>query len=292
MPAMLDRAAHVCPASPCPPARLALLAALAALAAACGRKDQAADAAACADRAQRMSATLPDFAAELRVFHDATVTPPELPAGRRIVFAATAIVVNRDGAVSLEGNTLGADRAALREQLTARLARTVDIATPDLYVVAEAATPVRVLDEVLAAVPEGFELKLTGLGPALELTPYHRQLQEQPWARALDAELRTADPSSAAVELSRRMERALGTRCAPLTRVYGSVTTEEDKGSYIARETPIALRACQCAVAEPDVLEYLLLAVFGAYDRPQRWIPLVREHGDAAGTVADLAARG
>ncbi|MCB9559344.1 MAG: hypothetical protein H6709_18250 [Kofleriaceae bacterium] len=258
----------------------------------------------CAERADRLGAALRGLADQVRVFGPGVaVAPPELPHGRPLSRAAAGPVqltleVGRDGTVTIRGTSLGADRDALRERLAAEAARAgVDPdapSTPTLYVVADAATTLAALDDVVAAVPEAFELRLVGVGPEPSLSPYLTELRDLPAAKKVRDDIEHADPSLRATRVASHMQDVVGS-CAPLIRIFGGVAaTEEDKATYMAREVPGALRACSCKVGDPDVVEYLLLEVFDAYQRPQRWLPLARAHADAAAgaTVATLATGG
>ena len=60
--------------------------------------------------------------------------------------------------------------------------------------------------------------------------------------------------------------------------------------TYVAQHLPGALRACACDLEDPDLFEYLMMEMAGAYGRQHRWIPLARDHHALpASTVADLA---
>jgi hypothetical protein len=243
----------------------------------------------CRVRSERLEVALAVLAREQQVISARPgVKIVDLPDGNKVDRAGTTIEVNAAGEVTMFGKQLGTDRDALRFELdTARERYRRDSGV--LYVAADAELTLGVLDDVLTGVPYDLEPRLVGYGRPFQLDIYQEKLKELPQVKAFD-EASAGRGGDNATHLAKTLEQAMGKNCAPLTAAFGRVAMEEaeDKGTFIAREAPAALVKCDCNVKDPDLVEYLLYAVFNAYDRTNRWIPLEREHGPDMATVQSL----
>jgi hypothetical protein len=257
------------------------------LLAACGSKEGRRGGPSCEERAARLERRLAVLAAEpaaLIVVPDG-LAPIESPRGEPIRAAGLVVTIRRDGALELSGEPVeGPD--VLRD----RLALAVEPARWDgadaTYVLADRAAPASAVAAVLAAGPPGLTARLVVRGPAPPAEPHDETLRELSSVVTFDATMEGTDPSERAVELARAMETIVA-RCPPIIEVFGAVAGVEDKGAMIARGTPPAMRACKCRLTDPDLFEYILLRLFGAFDAPMRSLPLEGVPADAR-TAADL----
>lgn len=242
----------------------------------------------CDVRTDRMDLTLTMLARDQTVFYPAPgMKVLELPDGARVEQRGPSIIIKADGEVVLRGQSLGTSREMLHERLSI-MADQAGYGEP-LYVVADPELTLGVLDEVLAAVPSVFETRLAGYGNQTPLDVYQQRLRESASVKRFEKEMANADPGSKATYLAKAIEKAIGGDCPQLSMVFGSMAVlGEDKGTYMARETPRALAECKCSVKDADLIEFTMYTLFGAFDRPQRWIPLQREHGASMATVQNL----
>jgi hypothetical protein len=242
----------------------------------------------CDVRTDRMDLTLTMLARDNTVFYAAPgMKVLELPDGARIEQRGPSILINADGEVVFQGQAIGTSREMLNERLS-MMADSLRSWEP-LYVVADPELTLGVLDEVLAAVPSIFETRLAGYGVQVPLDVYQQRLRESSSVKRFEKEMAKADPGSKATYLAKAIEEAIGGDCPQLSMVFGGVAMlGEDKGTYMAREMPRALAECKCSVKDADLIEFSMYTIFGAFERPQRWIPLQREHGASMATVQNL----
>lgn len=242
----------------------------------------------CDVRTDRLDLTLTMLARDNTVFHAGPgIKVLELPEGDRIEQPGPSIIIKADGEVVYQGQSLGTNRETLHERLSF-MAESLREWEP-FYVVADPELTLGTLDEVLAAVPSIFEIRLAGYGNHAPLDVYQQRLRESSSVKRFEKEMAKAGPGEKATYLAKAIEDAIGGDCPQLSMVFGSVgMLGEDKGTYMAREMPRALTECKCSVKDADLIEYSMYTLFGAFERPQRWIPLQREHGASMATVQNL----
>jgi hypothetical protein len=216
------------------------------------------------------------------------------PAGRPVREVGFAVAIDADGSATLSGRPVGDSPDALGGRLRQRLEVDQQMAVDrpaQLLVLADRRLPVAKLAALMAAVPGEIgdrRLIVTAAEPRAEVPS---RLATADSVKRLRADSAAGSASERAAILAERVERAVG-GCAPLVRVFGDAAGEgaSDKLAFIAREAPKAIRRCDCKVGDLALLEYALLSVAGAYDVPQRWLPLPAPPA-GGGTVADLVNR-
>jgi hypothetical protein len=242
----------------------------------------------CRVRVERMEVALDMLAGNGHVGDLDGVELVDLPDGERLRRGGASIVVTAGGEVRFRGEPFGRDRVALGQRLERALHWDDD--RPVLYVAADAETTLGAINEIMEVVPYFVEPRLVGNGGAPSLDIYQDRLRERPSVVRFRAEVDKAGGGERAVLYGKRLEQAIGTRCAPVKVVFeGSIALGADREQAVARDLPAALAKCDCGVSDPDLLEFLLYDIFGGWEQPQRWMPLKRQHGLADATVADLA---
>ena len=259
------------------------------LLAACGSKKESGGGPTCDERAARMAARLGPLAGEPGQMMTVPegVTPIESTRGEPIDSPGPVVIVRKDGALELEGQPVDGP-----EQLTELLAMVLERAgryRPDhLYVLPDREAPATAIAAVLAARPPELTARLAVRAPARPAEAYDAALRALPSVVAFEADMTGGDPSNRATRLANTMETIVA-RCPPLIALYGAVAADGvDKGRMIAEGTPPAMRECKCRLTDPDLFEYALLRLFGAFDAPMRALPLTAVPADAR-TAADLA---
>jgi len=183
--------------------------------------------------------------------------------------------VRRDGGVSMNGERLQNIESDLAERLAAEVEtmRMMGRSGP-LYIWADVATPAATVATIAAAAPDGLATRLALAGPEHTETQYEAALLANPNVAKLRRDTDAVDPSQKAVIVAERVQEAVGL-CAPLIRVFGDIAGVEasKKAERMAIGAPAAIRECGCNVADLDMIEYTLLAILGAFDRPIRSIP-------------------
>lgn len=260
-----------------------------ALLAACGSKEARREGPSCDERAARMERRLGPLAAEPATgWAPDGVTLIESSRGAVIERHAPTLIVRRDGALELDGDPIaGPEHLRERIDMVRELRRDRDIDLDHVDLVADREAPAAAIAAVRAALPPGIEARLVVRGPARPTEPYDDALRRHPAVVQFDADNEGSDPGNRATHLARTMETIVA-KCPPLIELYGAVAGGEDKAQIIAGGTPPAMRACQCRLTDPDLFEYILLKLFGAYDAPMRWLPL-GDVPEGARTAADLA---
>ncbi len=231
----------------------------------------------CEQRMDRFAAQLAPVATEpgnlLAV--PARVHLVESDKGSPVREPGVTIAVDRDG-MTVDGELVERVEPDLRERL-ARQGEMMEALGEALsiYIAADASTPAPRVAEIAASAPEGVDVRFVLLGPARGGAAYEQELLAVPAVQQLHRDMDSVDPSRRAMQLAQSVEQAIGT-CTPLIRVFGQIAAlaPADKGAFLAREAPAALRQCKCNVGDLDLLEYAMLAVMGAFDRPLRWIPV------------------
>lgn len=215
---------------------------------------------------------------------------PETRAGEVVRVPGYVLTMDARGGLELEG-----DRITRPEEIKERIERPRyrGVERNVMYLWADREARVAAVVDAIAALPPGLERRLVVLDPTPPPQPAVRLLQSA-GVRKLQADLRpgVVNPSERATVLAKALQGAVAP-CAPMVRAFGDVVGEEDKGGFLAREVPAALRACNCAMVDVDVVEYGVLAMFGVYDRWPRALPLpaeaeLRKHGQR--TVGELVA--
>ncbi len=184
------------------------------------------------------------------------------------------LVLGKDDTLSLQGRLLRSiDELGNELALTVEMARASGRTEP-LYIWVDQASAAARVASILAVVPAGMEARLVLVGPEPSLSEYERELLDIPRVQTLRQEIDDLDPADKATTLAQRMQVAVGS-CAPLMKAFGSVASTDgtSKAEYMAKAAPEALRACACEVADLEFIEYTLLAIMGAFDRPLRSIP-------------------
>lgn len=261
------------------------------LLAACGSKKEAGGGGpTCDERAARMAARLGPLADEPGQMMTVPegLTPIESSRGEPIDRPGPIVMVRKDGALELAGQPAGGPEQ-LRELLAMELERAARYPPDHLYVLADREAPASAIAAVLAARPPELTARLAVRGPARPAEPYDDALRALPSVVQFDAEMDKADPGERATRLAKTME-AIVARCPPMIRLYGAVAVDsaESKARTIANGTPPAMRECSCRLTDPDLFEYALLKLFGAFDTPMRSLPLTAVPTDAR-TAAELA---
>jgi len=245
----------------------------------------------CEVRAKRLTARLAALADEgpSRVFVPGDVTPIESDRGAHLDQRGPQVIVKRDGTVVFNGEPLGAIETDLRDRLAIEREIRPDVRA--LYVVADREAPASVLARVLAGIPEGLEPRLVVQGPRRPMLDYDTGLLRTASVKDFAAAVEREGPSQKAVFVAETMERAVGT-CAPLMKAFGGVAGLEPDGKmrFMAEAAPRAMLECQCKLADVDLFEYVMAALFDAYSAPVRWVPLPRPPPSAR-TAADLVGR-
>jgi hypothetical protein len=208
--------------------------------------------------------------------------PPRSRSGHPVDRGGPRIEVEKDGRLLLDGE-LVRDPAALTDELRISLLTRDDpgAAAPPIYVRADGRTSAAALGRIEAAIPAGFTVR--------------RLLVEAPDPRRVPSPAQgVVQPRTSATVLtySEAMRRGLsGPGCLPIMRFFAHAA-EGDQGDRGARGIPAALRECHCQVPDLDLAETALLQLYGAFERPLRWLPLPAAATliRARGTVADLVA--
>ncbi len=264
------------------------LAALALLAGACDRSQS--DGPSCEDRTTRLANRLAALveSSPMSGLVPAGLDPIESSAGAALDGAGSIVGVRKDGSVTLDfGPPMTIEEVAQR--LAERAERDRQPAPVLLW--ADRAAPAELVARVAAVAPAGYPVRLMAVGPVRPREPYDAELEATAGAAAARAAAALA-PGERATEIARQMERAVGP-CASLARVFADVGGEppEGKARHMARAAPRALRECDCKAADMDAIEYILLSIFGAYERPIRWFPAAAGAPANARTAADLVPR-
>ncbi len=243
----------------------------------------------CDERMDRFAARLAPAAKEGNWLPiPAEIEPIESPRGEPVQWGGAVVVLTRDGAITLDGEPVA--EAELGEQLAAwRRMREQMAATSRamaaVYVWADRAADPAKVARIAAAAPAALPARLVVVGAQHVADDYEKALLGHATVAGFRDQLATADePSNRAVMVAEHISNAVGL-CAPLIRVFGNTAGIEasSKGEYLAKGAPSALRECDCGVADLDLLEYALLAVMGAFERPVRTVPIAE--------AADLLAR-
>ncbi len=215
---------------------------------------------------------------------------PETRAGEVVRVPGYVLTIDARGGLELDG-----DRITRREEIKAYLERPRHsrVERKVVYLWADREVRVAAVVDAMAGLPPALERRLVVLDPTPPPQPAVRLLKSA-GVKKLQADLRpgAVNPSERAAVLAKALQGAVAP-CAPMVRAFGDVVGEEDKGGFLAREVPAALRACNCAMVDVDVVEYGVLAMFGVYDRWPRALPLpaeaeLRKHGQR--TVGELVA--
>lgn len=241
---------------------------------------------ACDQRMDQLAGRLPLLAKESGIALAVPVglTPIESSKGSPVESYGSTLVIESDGAFVFQGQQV-ANLDDLKDRLTVELDR---ILASDrgraLYIWAQASTPAASVAHLVSAVPADFDARLALVGPERPLSDHDAELLNNPRIQRLRDEIDDLDPAQKAATFAKQIQAAVGA-CAPLIRVFGSVasTPGTSKAEYMAKAAPEALRDCQCQVADLDTIEYALLAVMGAYERPVRSIPAI----DAASVLGN-----
>jgi len=265
---------------------------LALLIGACDREQSEAPSASgpsCKDRTTRLETRLAELVESSPApgLAPTGLDPIESSAGAVHDTAGPSITVRKDG-----GLTLDSSPPMKIEELALQLAEQAERypqAAP-LLIWADRAAPAELVGKVAAVAPAGRPVRLMAVGPERPREPYDADLEATPGAAAARAAAALA-PSERATEIAGQMERAIGS-CGALARVFESVGSEppEGKARHMARAAPRALRECDCKAADIDAIEYVLLSLFGAYERPVRWFPATAGPAGAK-TASDLVPR-
>ncbi len=207
----------------------------------------------------------------------AGISPIESAAGQAARGGGTEITVGAGGEVLVNGESLADLAPELRQWLEVHAKVSPKLATLPIYVWPDRAASAARVAEVAAAVPHGREVRLAFLGPAPAIAADAAALVKQPEIAALRDRVTRLDPGQRAAFLAGEIQKAVGT-CAPLVEAFGSVATvaADQKGAYLARAAPAALKKCGCAVGDLDVIVYAMLQIFGEWDRPMRWVPVAQ----------------
>ena len=203
------------------------------------------------------------------------IAPIESTKGEPVREYGPVVVVRRDGGVSMNGERLQSIETDLADRLAAEVEtmRMMGRSGP-LYIWADVATPAATVATIAAAAPDGLATRLALAGPEHTETQYEAALLANPNVAKLRRDTDAVDPSQKAVIVAERVQEAVGL-CAPLIRVFGDIAGVEasKKAERMAIGAPAAIRECGCNVADLDMIEYTLLAILGAFDRPIRSIP-------------------
>ncbi len=251
----------------------------------------------CSDRADRMGKQMTARADRMTVLADEPGAP-QLPAvpGQSAVPYGAVIQIDAAGEVSFEGRDLGNDRAALRQRVDASRERAkVDrhaLAITIAYLWADQALSVGVLMDVAKALPADLELRLVVAEPGTPQTPAAHLLADDGVKQLMRDLAASSSLGGRATTIAKALQTAIAP-CVPLVRAYGDVAGVRDKGAFMAREVPAALKQCKCEMVNVNVVEYGMLATFGVYDRTLGWLalPSAAELGKRrTASVGELAA--
>jgi hypothetical protein len=204
------------------------------------------------------------------------ITPIESIAGTRIQVAGSEVIVGADGSMTHWGKRMaGIDE--LKDELEMEHARMrMDKEIRPFYVWADRSVPAARVNAILAAAPEGVEVRLAFAEPERRVTAYEEELLAVPRVKQRFKELEgAADLSERARLFAEAGEQAIGLRCAPLIKAYVDLAGRFSDQRYkiSAARLPEAIRECGCNVGDLVVLEYLLLFDHGAFQHPARSIP-------------------
>ena len=248
--------------------------------------------------APALAASLPSF---LAIPTD--VSPVDSSFGAPVARMGLVVVIGRDDALTFTGQPVRldeladrfADELALieREQ---RAGRTKE--TPPVYVWADAGSSVGALRAVVSAVPDALTPQIAVAGPRRTPQSYEDSLMKDTGARRLRDHMSTGDASMRATVLAEQITIAIY-GCRELAETFAHVASVpvQDKGRHIAEQAPVAMRACGCRMVNPDMVEYALASMLGAFERPVhafalRFEPAARTQLTVAatGTVSELVA--
>lgn len=197
--------------------------------------------------------------------------------GQPIDARGYVVAVTRDGSVVVSGNWLdtvqaGRDAiAAVEKQGVEDALREQGPAPPwPLYIWPDRDAPIPVIADLLAGVSDHWRPRLLVSG-GVAVAAGDRELLEQPTVRATAAKLPGVEPD-ATTFVARELRTAL-TGCTPVFEVFvRSQKAEARAADVLAKDVAPALAACDCRAADADVFEWGMLATFGAYEPPLRWI--------------------
>ena len=114
-----------------------------------------------------------------------------------------------------------------------------------------------------------------------------RELLDQPTVRQVAAKLPGIEPD-ATTYVAQEIRGALGGCTAVLEVFVESGKSEGRAAEVLASRIPPALRACDCNVRDADVFEWGMLATFGAYEPPLRWVPVPKLSRRDRRTISQL----
>jgi hypothetical protein len=252
----------------------------------------------CSDRADRMGKEMAAHTQASVLFDDPAAPPLPVAHGQTSVPYGPVIQIDAAGKVRHDFRDLGTDRAALRKQIDAdrqraRLGRH-GIAITVAYLWADKSLSVATLIEVARALPTDLELRLVVAGPGTPQTPGAHLLADD-GVKQLMRDVATASRGvgGRASVIAKALQTAIAP-CVPMVRAFGDVAGDGvDKGAFLAREVPAALKSCKCQMVNVNVVEYGMLATFGVYDRTLGWLalpPAAELAARRAASVGELAA--
>jgi len=250
--------------------------------------------AACDARMDRLSATMHTLAADSPVFFFASTSlvPPRSKSGHAVERFGLNVDVEADGRVYFHDEP-ARDLAELTERLDSTLQMmNPELGVPPLYVRADARTSMAMLGRVVAAIPARITVRrLLVETPAAPLEPPASLLADTR-VRALGDGRHTRTAAAMLAYASLVQQSLSGPHCLPIVRYFGDTRGGTDQFERGARTIPAALRECHCQVPDLDLAEPALLALYGAYERKIRWLPLPSPAvlAKTRGTVAELVA--
>jgi hypothetical protein len=224
--------------------------------------------------------------------------PPVSARGKPIDAQGVVIAVLRDGKLAVgAGELTNADHA--REHLGNEQSRAIGDALnhrgPEhswpLYVWADRDTPVSAVAELVRVISTQWSLRL--LVAADQPSPARdAELLARPSVkRAIDKFPKT-EPE-AMLAFAEQLKSSLAP-CDELLMVLVKATTEagpSTEGTVLATQVPRTVASCGCKLNDLDVFEYSILAMFGAFHQPLRWIDLPKLAPGDRRKIGDLVGK-
>jgi len=199
--------------------------------------------------------------------------------GQPIDARGSVLAVTRDGSVVVSGNWLDTVQAG-RDYISAVEKKGVEDALREqgppppwpLYIWPDRDAPIPVIADLVAGLSDHWRPRLL-VGGGVAVAASDRELLEQPSVRATAATLPGVEPD-ATTFIARELRTALA-GCTPVFEVFVRSQKEEARAAdMLAKDVAPALGACDCRAADADVFEWGMLATFGAYEPPLRWIAI------------------
>lgn len=252
----------------------------------------------CEKRATRLSDRLAALEAtgKLMVGFSSAVKLIASSYGKSIDIGGTWVAITAAGEISLSGkNNTDLEREIHSMKVDAEM-RGDGSAIGPVYLAADTAASARLLLEVAAKFrAQNIETRLMTAGPEVVDRGYDSELRAVPSVQSYLAGSPSAEQvSDRAGYLATQLELAIGVNCSPLVKVFSDIAgaPATQKSALLATEMPKGLQTCQCNLPDLDLFEFVMLEIFGAWERRHRWIALPVGTARKGQTVAEFVSAG